>query len=282
MNHAEQLERETERTRAELATTLRELRACMTPGYLVDRLAEQASHGAGAEYARNLKNQVVANPLATALIGAGFAWLMLGSRHPASIHPSGRNALRRGDESHDTRSADDDVASESGIGQTASSIVHSIKETAVSGYDSMSETAGEAGEAIAHSARMAGRRSLQAGSNVLEFCREQPLVLAGLGIAIGALAGALLPESETEERMMGDASARAKRTARDMVSEQVETIKEGGESVMETLKGDGAGSTNTSQTAGRDGGMQDESASRPTGADGAASSDNTSSTRTRP
>jgi hypothetical protein len=32
MNHAEQLERETELTRAELEGTLRELRASMTPG----------------------------------------------------------------------------------------------------------------------------------------------------------------------------------------------------------------------------------------------------------
>src|ERR1043165_3325764 len=104
MNHAEQLERETERTRAELAMTLREFRACMTPGHLIDRLAEHASHGAGAEYARNLKNQVVANPLATALIGAGFAWLFLSSRHPASIHSSGGNAFRRGDNAQNMRS----------------------------------------------------------------------------------------------------------------------------------------------------------------------------------
>jgi hypothetical protein len=278
MNHAEQLERETERTRAELANTLRELRACMSPGHLIDRLADQASHGVGAEYARNLKNQVVANPLATALIGAGVTWLMLGSRHPASIHPTGPRAFRS-DEAKNMTPAGDDLASEGGIGQTASSAVHSMKESVASGYDSMTETAGEAGEAIAQSARTAGRRSLQAGSNLFEFCREQPLVLAGLGIAIGALAGALLPESETEERLMGDTSARVKRSARDMVSEQVDAVKEAGESVLETLKGDGADPSDTGRTTGGDVEMQGERTTRPQGGDGVASSDNAWSTR---
>ncbi|KRR27591.1 DUF3618 domain-containing protein [Bradyrhizobium retamae] len=73
MSHVEQLERETEQTRAEISSTLDELRACMTPGHVLDRLADRVSQGAGAAFTRNLKDQTVNNPLPVMLIGAGLA-----------------------------------------------------------------------------------------------------------------------------------------------------------------------------------------------------------------
>src|SRR5437868_12603494 len=80
MSHAEQLERETEQTRTQIANTLDELRACMTPGHVLDQLADRVSDGATAAFAQNLKHQTVNNPLPVMLIGAGLAWLMLGPR----------------------------------------------------------------------------------------------------------------------------------------------------------------------------------------------------------
>src|SRR5439155_22330322 len=80
MSHAEQLERETEQTRTQIANTLDELRTCMTPGHVLDQLADRVSDGAAAAFAQNLKHQTVNNPLPVVLIGAGLAWLMLGPR----------------------------------------------------------------------------------------------------------------------------------------------------------------------------------------------------------
>src|SRR3954470_8459415 len=100
MSHAAQLERETERTRAELADTLSELRASMAPGRLFERLTDQVTHGAAAEYTRNLKDQAVANPIPLAMVGAGLAWLMLSSRskQPTVSNSAayGRDAYRTG------------------------------------------------------------------------------------------------------------------------------------------------------------------------------------------
>src|SRR5205085_1358392 len=50
MSHAEQLERETERTRTQIANTLDELRTCMTPGHVLDQLADRVSDGAAAAF----------------------------------------------------------------------------------------------------------------------------------------------------------------------------------------------------------------------------------------
>ena len=86
MSRAEQLEREAEQTRSRLLGNLEELRASMTPGQVVDQLADYTKVNAG-DVARNLRDRAAQNPLPVVLIGAGIAWLMLGGR--ASFNGSG-------------------------------------------------------------------------------------------------------------------------------------------------------------------------------------------------
>src|SRR5258707_3181956 len=40
--------------------------------------------------------------------------------------------------------------------------------------------------------------------DIFDFCCDQPLVLAGLGIALGAAVGAAFPSTETEDQLMGE------------------------------------------------------------------------------
>jgi hypothetical protein len=76
---SEQLERKAHQARARLTETLEELRAGMTPGQVVDQLAEYAREGPGTEFFRNLVREIRGNPLPLALIGAGVAWLIIAS-----------------------------------------------------------------------------------------------------------------------------------------------------------------------------------------------------------
>src|SRR5881392_1720608 len=78
MTYSEQLERETESCRRQLADTLDELRARMTPGEVVDQLVDYAQDTTGGLFFENLKQEVTRNPLPVALMGAGFLWLMCG------------------------------------------------------------------------------------------------------------------------------------------------------------------------------------------------------------
>src|SRR5437660_6645003 len=80
MATSEQLERETEATRAQIAATLDELRGRMTPGQVVDQLVDYARDSGGGEFFRNFGQQVAGNPLPVTLVGAGLAWLMLAGR----------------------------------------------------------------------------------------------------------------------------------------------------------------------------------------------------------
>src|SRR5690348_16192953 len=80
MATSEQLEREAEATRAQIAATLDELRGRMSPGHMVDELVDYARDNGGAEFFRNFGRQVVDNPVPVTLVGAGLAWLMMAGR----------------------------------------------------------------------------------------------------------------------------------------------------------------------------------------------------------
>ena len=78
------LETQAEVDRAQIALTLEQLRSRMSTGQLVDQaLAYARGHG-GAEFMRNLGDQVKTNPLPVALITAGIGWLIVGPRLPAT------------------------------------------------------------------------------------------------------------------------------------------------------------------------------------------------------
>src|SRR5882762_10142374 len=76
---SEQLERKAQQARARLTETLKELRAGLTPGQVVDQLADYAREGPAAEFFRNLARQIWENRLPLTLIGAGIAWLIIAS-----------------------------------------------------------------------------------------------------------------------------------------------------------------------------------------------------------
>jgi hypothetical protein len=75
---AERLEREAERRRSSLDSTLDALKDRFSAGQIVDEVAAYVRNGQGAEMVQNLNRQVRDNPLALGLIGAGAAWLLLG------------------------------------------------------------------------------------------------------------------------------------------------------------------------------------------------------------
>jgi Protein of unknown function (DUF3618) len=72
--HSEQLERETEECRDRLAGSLEELRLRISPGQVVDQIADYAREGPVADFGRNLVREIRDNPAPLLLIAAGVAW----------------------------------------------------------------------------------------------------------------------------------------------------------------------------------------------------------------
>jgi len=112
----------------------------------------------------------------------------------------------------------------------------SVQRSASEGYDAMADGARRTASNLSESTKAAGQRTMQTGSAFVDLCREQPLVLTGLGIAVGAMIGALLPATETEDRLMGETSDRVKDRAQDLASEQYESAKVVGERALETAQ----------------------------------------------
>lgn len=101
--------------------------------------------------------------------------------------------------------ADDARAAASDAGDTVRTRAGEVGGAASDMYD----------QAVRGGQRMAGkaadygraaRHAVEPNGALMNFCREQPMLVAGLGIAVGAALGALLPASRPERRIMGEAS----------------------------------------------------------------------------
>jgi len=271
MTYAEQLEQETEEARQNLANTLDELRGRISPGQLIDQLTDGLKDGAPGEFARNLKDQAVKNPLPVAIMGISLAWMMLGSRGRSGQGMMDRAADRVREAagtvadkvrstadgaggaatekaSEWTRGMSDGQGASAGNGKGDGSWVDSARGGAsemakeardalgsLSGsaqraasdtYEGIAESGRRTAASVSDSTRAAGRRTLEAGSSIVEFCREQPLLTTAIGIAMGAFLGALAPSTDIEDRAMGEASDGLKEKAKNLAAEQVEKAGE--------------------------------------------------------
>jgi len=269
MSYTEQLERETEQTRQQVTATLDELRARMTPGQMVDQFVDYAGHNSGAEFLRNLKSQVIANPLPLTLVGAGLAWLMMSNgRSGGNAAPAFGRKLDRVAEgmSDATPEAGDSIAevgaavvdsarstvaalgeqaraSQARLGEAARSTAASIKDkvastygSAATVYDDVSTGASRTVASVAGSAGTLGRSAADSSRSFMAFCREQPLVLAGIGIALGAAVGAILPPTDTEDQLMGKTSDDAKEGLQDLAAQTYDKAKAVGERAFEAAQ----------------------------------------------
>lgn len=288
MSTSEQLEREAEQTRAEIASMLEELRSRMTPGQIVDQILDFARNSTGGQFFQNLRRQVTENPVPVTLMGAGLAWFLLSGRNGrrrvvaregrnmpdayygteesgdyygttglygtgADQKPDGKGIAKRAQE------AAGDVAERardagSRVSETASSITSSVANAASSATSSVtgaaSSVAGVASSAFEASATGARRaaefigssgsalrhNSVAASRGVANFLQEQPLVLAGAGLAIGAALGTLFPVTRTENELLGETSDAIKRTAKEAAEEQLEKGKQFAGRVWEEAK----------------------------------------------
>jgi hypothetical protein len=306
MTTSEQLEREAEETRAQISSTLDELRARVTPGHMVDQLVDYANDSTGGMFFRNLQQQIAANPLPVALMGTGLAWLAMSNRRARTNADSRanrlasktrerfedaseqvRNTARRAggtirettnewsdqagsvvsevqDASRTRMASALDSASEvyDGTAERAGQAAARIKESARAAADSLAETAGETYDAAAERARRASNKLKESasrmggnlagtGSNIKSFLNDQPLVLAGIGLAIGAIIGAALPSTAAEDELMGEESEALKQKAAEFAEEQLDKGKAVGERALESAKQEAEQQGFVSDTEGR-------------------------------
>ena len=97
----------------------------------------------------------------------------------------------------------------SGLNSAASSASGALSGYGSSAQDAVANTAGKARDAMS----AGGQAAAQAGSRWTAALADSPIVMGVLSLAAGALLGALLPQSETEETALAGVAGRVRDTA---------------------------------------------------------------------
>jgi ElaB/YqjD/DUF883 family membrane-anchored ribosome-binding protein len=211
------------------------------------------------------------------LIGAGLAWFLFNKSSPPTGTYAPRTYSGNG-QSYGTPSmtktgngiGESASAAADKIGDMASATasgvsgaVHSVGDAATNAYHQAADGVNTAYHQAADGVNMAKdaasnayyqaadkltmakdsaiefeKKVAAAANSAIAFCKEQPLVLAGLGIAIGAAIGAALPSTDLENELMGETSDELKDNAKEMAVVQLDKAKEYGGKIGDALMED--------------------------------------------
>lgn len=270
--NARHLERQADDTRRRLSATLDELVGNLTPGRMLDEVIAY-SRGGGASFLKGVGNAASVNPLPTLLIGVGAAMFLSGKGRVDSLpwsfsaffggaksraHAEGRSASVPAPEDPPhaiqgaVRSASAGVrgAVTSAVG-TASQAAEAIGEEVANATSALMETVAGMGEGVSEFAGTAAHAAAEEAARMRDqvfrlshdmrdrgakLAEEQPLLVAAAGIALGALAAALLPRTKVEDELMGETSDTVKGAAAEALAEQIETVTAEAGEVADEIK----------------------------------------------
>ncbi len=234
---ASEIERDVGQIRREMAQTIDAIESKLSPGEIVNQLIAQFRGGGGgtSEFARNLGDTVKANPVPVVLIATGLGALLLsgteaGTALGSRVRRSGEHGLERVRERGQEMA---ERAREQGEGSATEGVKRSVSERAQRAKESAEERMHRAQDRMhgaqdrardgVDRAREGARRAQVQGRQLIE---EQPLVLVGLGLALGAAFAGRAPSS-------GEVRSFA-RQAKEKVQAKSDELLHGGESVSET------------------------------------------------
>lgn len=268
------LEREIEQKRTEIDGIVHALENKLSPGQMFDKMLGYAK-GNGGELMTKLGDSIKANPLAVLLTSVGIAWLMSG-RQPAMSHASHSYAQRDDAwraEAYGSPTADGD--SEGG-GMHLKERAGDLKDKAAHMRDSVYDTMHGARERLGDMRHSVGDRAHHASEAVREsahharqtyeqMMREQPLAVAAVGIAAGALLGALLPPTRQEDQWIGRSSDQVKQRGREFAEQGLDRARH-------ELEARGEGASDGSSTMSSGTGRSQSTASQSSSSMGSRSS----------
>jgi ElaB/YqjD/DUF883 family membrane-anchored ribosome-binding protein len=107
--------------------------------------------------------------------------------------------------------------------------VRSASSSASETLSAMSEGAAEGLQKGTEAARVTTsalrQRAAETNRRAVALVRDQPLALVGLGLAAGSILEAMLPSTDTEDQLMGDASDELKASGAEIAEQQVDNLK---------------------------------------------------------
>jgi hypothetical protein len=182
------LEREAERTRADLVNTVEELRERVSPSQVKEDVKEYARN-TGQDFVSNLVEKARENPLQTAAIAAAIAypaWHMIRTI-PLPVLLLGAGAVLAGQVKNGGYA--EGLASRFGLGGD-----HADRDGGYEGWGAGDYRADRAGAYEDWDAGEWGYAS-NGGGSVRDFIDRNPTLVTGLGLLVGAMIGGSLTAS---------------------------------------------------------------------------------------
>jgi len=242
MTSTVRLQNEADAARAGLSTALEDLRSSVTTTALTNGAMTFAKEGSTA-VARAAIDRAMASPLAAMLIGAGIVMLMTNNkdtvvggavdkgneaiRHTATAIGSmgSKLATTAADGYAATRNAADSVLDTAADAAGKVSLTASQTTAGLGGaYDKAKEAVAKGQEQGQKALDDAQKLVADTQTRLESFAREQPVLVAALGLAFGAALGASLPITEAEQRYMGAAGKAATDKGTDMAKKVADSV----------------------------------------------------------
>lgn len=247
-----QLEREVEEQRRQMSATMQALEDRFSSREIYKQ-ASRYLRDHGRDYAESFSNSIKANPLPVALTAIGLLWMMVGQRpstrepHPRySGYSSGRS---RGEQLKQAGSQLRERASSAS--DEASHKAQQMRERAGDAKRAIGERMGEMREGMSHSRARLGH-ALQGGrSNMEHWLHDQPMAIGAIGIALGALIGAVMPRTHAEDRMLGRISDEAKSKASELAGKGYEKVSAKAEELSESVSQKAEQASESAESSGK-------------------------------
>ena len=219
-----------EDTREEMSETVNAIQERLRPGTIVANAAESVKDVARdkvREVAGSDPVQYVrANPIPTAMVGIGFAglaWFALAGRERSSSRTA--SPWNTSDRTRRRYSADVDLYDARGR--------YPGRETAdVAGPAGGDVRWGSSVRQQSGMTRMTGRTQ----ENLRRAWNENPLMVGAACAVLGALAGLAIPETDRENRLMGETRDNLVETVQDTVRDKVEQVQEVASNAVSTVQ----------------------------------------------
>ncbi|HET7313667.1 DUF3618 domain-containing protein [Salinisphaera sp.] len=198
-----EIEEALDRNREQMGQTLDALQHRLSTDYIVER-ARNTLHSSGAdEFFCNFQRSVRRNPVALTAFGVGLTWLMISSSDTArrSIDRYTPTPRRK----RESSGVDDMASKAEAHAESARGVRDEVAHTAGRGRqaaDRMSRRARAGASRVYDTTQQGASRLVERADNMR---REQPLVTAAVGLALGAALAAGLPRSRSEDRTLGSA-----------------------------------------------------------------------------
>jgi ElaB/YqjD/DUF883 family membrane-anchored ribosome-binding protein len=203
-----EIRRDIAETQREMSHTIDEIQYRLSPAHMKAQ-ARESVRRAGVRTTRTTIDKVKSNPLGAALVGAGLYLLLRNQNDDTPYYDTRYTAdFDAYPDRYNAQGAYRDLD----FGDDRGSRMADAKERVAGAMGDVRERASHVAESAADQARMlrdrAASRARTASTQGRDLLMDNPLVGGLAAVALGALVGALLPETDRENEWLGEASDR--------------------------------------------------------------------------